>query len=103
MIKTDLCQCTEYRIYSDHRQKFIAKSRKAHPLINAKADLLFHPCVKPVKLSWTQAWRRMDKKGKTDDHTLKCLLMHILWLRHPATCGKHPCTGVATARSQSEG
>merc|ERR1719456_858874 len=23
--------------------------------------------IKPVKLRWTQAWRRMNKKGKTDE------------------------------------
>ena len=103
VVKTELCQRTEYRIYSGRRQKFIAKRGKVHFRIDAKADLLFHQHIKPVKLRWSQAWRRMDKKGKTDDHTRKCLLMHLLWLRHPAACGKHPCTGVATARSQSEG
>merc|ERR1719514_35905 len=67
VIKTDLCQYTEYRIYPGHGQKFIAKDAKVHYFINAKADSLFHQRIKPVKLRWTQAWRRMNKKGKADD------------------------------------
>merc|ERR1712196_197191 len=35
--------------------------------INAKADALFHQRIKPVKLRWTQAWRRMNKKGKVEE------------------------------------
>merc|ERR1712032_1292079 len=26
-----------------------------------------HQRIKPVKLRWTQAWRRMNKKGKADE------------------------------------
>merc|ERR1712085_164938 len=32
-----------------------------------KAASLFHQRIKPVKLRWTQAWRRMNKKGKVDE------------------------------------
>merc|ERR1712151_1152810 len=28
---------------------------------------LFHQKIKPVKLRWTQAWRKMNKKGKVDE------------------------------------
>merc|ERR1712087_654873 len=37
----------------------------------AKADSLFHGRIKPVKLRWTQAWRRMNKKGKADESAKK--------------------------------
>merc|ERR1711939_1084473 len=40
---------------------------KVHFFINGKADSLFHQRIKPVKLRWTQAWRRMNKKGKADE------------------------------------
>merc|ERR1712118_566743 len=36
-----------------------------------KVDSLFHQRIKPVKLRWTQAWRRMNKKGKVDEHAKK--------------------------------
>eukprot|EP00933_Yihiella_yeosuensis_P036337 TRINITY_DN300_c0_g1_i2.p2 TRINITY_DN300_c0_g1~~TRINITY_DN300_c0_g1_i2.p2 ORF type:complete len:156 (-),score=56.40 TRINITY_DN300_c0_g1_i2:193-660(-) len=67
VIKTDLCHYTEYRIYPGHGQRFVAKDGKMHFFINSKADSLFHQRIKPVKLRWTQAWRRMNKKGKVEE------------------------------------
>merc|ERR1712186_164830 len=60
-----------YRIYPGHGQKFIARDGKTHLFINAKVDSLFHQKIKPVRLRWTQAWRRMNKKGKQDEHSKK--------------------------------
>ncbi|CAE8722412.1 unnamed protein product [Polarella glacialis] len=71
VIKTDLCHYTEYRIYPGHGQKSVAKDGKVSFFISAKADSLFHQRTKPVKLRWTQAWRRMNKKGKTDEASKK--------------------------------
>merc|ERR1719267_149417 len=67
VIKTEACQYTEYRMYPGRGQRFVAKDGKAHLFISAKADSLFHQRIKPVKLRWTQAWRRMNKKGKADE------------------------------------
>merc|ERR1712056_70803 len=68
---TDLCAYTEYRIYPGRGQKFVAKDAKVSFFISAKADSLFHQRIKPVKLRWTQAWRRMNKKGKADESAKK--------------------------------
>merc|ERR1712012_514610 len=46
---------------------FIARDGKTHLFINAKVNSLFHQKIKPVKLRWTQAWRKMNKKGKVDE------------------------------------
>merc|ERR1712100_860641 len=67
VIKTDLCPYTEYRIYPGRGMRFIARDGKQSFFINRKAARLFHPKIKPVKLRWTQAWRRMNKKGKADE------------------------------------
>jgi len=67
VIKTDLCPYTEYRIYPGRGQRLIAKDGKAHYFISKKAARLFKQKIKPVKLRWTQAWRRMNKKGKVDE------------------------------------
>merc|ERR1712060_1001521 len=50
---------------------FVAKDAKVSFFISAKADSLFHQRIKPVKLRWTQAWRRMNKKGKADEAAKK--------------------------------
>merc|ERR1712224_832958 len=67
VIKTDLCQYTEYRIYPGHGQKYIARDGKVHYFISSKAKSLYKQRIKAVKLRWTQAWRRMNKKGKADE------------------------------------
>merc|ERR1712226_1366586 len=61
----------EYRIYPGHGQKFIAKDGKVNFFLSKKAESLFHQRIKPVKLRWTQAWRRMNKKGKADEQAKK--------------------------------
>eukprot|EP00420_Gonyaulax_spinifera_P032515 CAMPEP_0197872052 /NCGR_PEP_ID=MMETSP1439-20131203/2274_1 /TAXON_ID=66791 /ORGANISM="Gonyaulax spinifera, Strain CCMP409" /LENGTH=163 /DNA_ID=CAMNT_0043491023 /DNA_START=79 /DNA_END=570 /DNA_ORIENTATION=- len=71
VIKTDLCAYTEYRIWPGHGNKFVAKDGKVHHFISSKVDSLFHQRIKPVKLRWTQAWRRMNKKGKVDEASKK--------------------------------
>merc|ERR1712194_893969 len=43
-------------------QKFIARDGKTSFFISAKADSLFHQKIKASKLSWSQTWRRMQKK-----------------------------------------
>merc|ERR1712066_295722 len=50
---------------------FVAKDGKVSFFINSKADSLFHQRIKAVKLRWTQAWRRMNKKGKVDEQAKK--------------------------------
>merc|ERR1712087_55900 len=57
---------TEYKIYPGHGQKFVGKDAKVSFLISAKADSLYHQKIKAVKLTWSQAWRRMNKKGKIE-------------------------------------
>uniref|UniRef100_A0A7S2IL38 Large ribosomal subunit protein eL24-related N-terminal domain-containing protein n=1 Tax=Zooxanthella nutricula TaxID=1333877 RepID=A0A7S2IL38_9DINO len=71
VIKTDLCAYTEYRIYPGRGQRFVAKDGKTSFFISSKADALFHQRIKAVKLRWTQAWRRMNKKGKADEQAKK--------------------------------
>ncbi|CAD7939747.1 unnamed protein product [Amoebophrya sp. A120] len=66
VVKTDICNYTEYKIYPGRGQKFVAKDGKVSFFITAKADSLFHQKIKAVKLTWSQAWRRMNKKGKLE-------------------------------------
>ena len=66
VVKTDTCAYTEYKIYPGCGQKFVAKDGKTTFFLSKKAEQLFHQKIKPVKLQWTQAWRRMNKKGKIE-------------------------------------
>merc|ERR1719311_1361500 len=67
VIKTDPCAFTEMKIYPGRGSKFCARDGKVHFFISSKARCLFHQKVKPVKLTWTQASRRFNKKTKVVD------------------------------------
>merc|ERR1712127_479347 len=67
VIKTDPCAFTELKIYPGRGSKFAAKDGKVHFFISSKARSLYHQKIKPVKLTWTQASRRYNKKIKVED------------------------------------
>merc|ERR1711874_635162 len=65
--KTERCSYTEYKIVPGRGSRFIAKDGRMHYFISTKARSLFHQKIKPVKLTWTQAWRAFNKKIKVDE------------------------------------
>ena len=67
VIKTDPCAFSEVKIYPGRGSKFAARDGKVHYFISSKVRSLFHQKIKPVKLTWTQASRRFNKKIKVDD------------------------------------
>ena len=67
VIKTDPCAFSELKIYPGRGSRFAAKDGKVHFFISSKTRSLYHQKIKPVKLTWTQASRRFNKKTKTDD------------------------------------
>ena len=67
VIKTDPCNFTELKIYPGRGSHFAAKDGKIHFFISSKARSLFHQRIKPVKLTWTQASRRFNKKTNVVD------------------------------------
>ena len=67
VIKTDPCAFTEMKIYPGRGSRFAARDGKVHFFISSKAKSLFLQRIKPVKLTWTQASRRFNKKTKVVD------------------------------------
>lgn len=65
--KTELCSFTEQKIVPGRGRKFIAKDGRAHYFIDNKARQLYHQKIRPVRLTWTQAWRRFNKKIRVDE------------------------------------
>lgn len=55
------------KIYPGHGIKFASKDGKVHFFISSKTRSLYHQRIKPVKLTWTQAWRRYNKKVRVDE------------------------------------
>ena len=67
VIKTDPCAFSEIKIYPGRGSRFAGKDGKVHFFITSKTRTLFHQKIKPVKLTWTQASRRYNKKIKVED------------------------------------
>ena len=67
VIKTDPCAFSEYKIFPGRGSKFVAKDGKVFYFISKKTLSLYLHKKKAVKLTWTQAWRRFNKKLKVDD------------------------------------
>ena len=67
VIKTDPCAFSEVKIYPGRGSRFAAKDGRIHFFISSKTRSLFHQRIKPVKLYWTQASRRFNKKTKVED------------------------------------
>ena len=65
--KTDLCSYTENKIYPGKGRRFIAKDGRLFFFISHKARSMYHQKIKAVKLTWTLAWRRFNKKIRVDE------------------------------------
>ncbi|CAB9503862.1 60S ribosomal protein L24 [Seminavis robusta] len=71
VINTELCALSEYRIYPGNGKLMIRRDGKPIWLGSSKAFSLTIQRKKAAKLVWTQAWRRLHKKGITETTTKK--------------------------------
>jgi len=71
VVRTDICSFCEYRIYPGKGQRYIAKDGRGFLFISKKAKALSLRKIKAQKMTWTVAWRRHNKKIKTDDISKK--------------------------------
>merc|ERR1712127_358727 len=69
--KTTTCSFTEYKIIPGRGSRFISKDGRTHYFISTKARSLYHQKIKPVKLTWTTAWRAYNKKTLVTDISKK--------------------------------
>eukprot|EP01035_Chromulina_nebulosa_P018763 gene18763-24530_t len=66
VVKTELCSFSENRVYPGHGIRFIKRDGQPLLLSSSKSKSLYNQRKKPAKLTWTQAWRRLNKKGKEE-------------------------------------
>ena len=66
VVKTDICQFSEFRIYPGHGKKLITREGKIAILISKKTESFFQRKVKSHTIRWAIAWRRKNKKIRND-------------------------------------
>lgn len=63
VVKTDLDAFSEYRIYPGHGLRFVKRDGSTVIVGTSKTLSMIKQRKKPAKLTWTQSWRRLNKKG----------------------------------------
>ena len=66
VVKTDTCFYSELRIYPGHGKRFVRKDGKLVAFLNAKILSLYFQRIKSQNLTWSQQWRRKNKKGRSE-------------------------------------
>lgn len=65
-MNTLTCSYTEMKVWPGRGSRQVSKDGRVYLFISHKAKCMHNQRVKPVKLTWTQAWRRLNKKGKAE-------------------------------------
>jgi len=66
VVRTERCAFSEAIIVPGKGIKFVKKDGQPVPFLNSKCKSLYQQRIKPAKLRWTAAWRRMHKKDRRD-------------------------------------
>jgi len=71
VVRTEVCLFSEYKIYPGRGHKFVSKDGKTNTFISKKSRKLYLAKVKPQRIRWTTAWRRLHKKIQTEEFAKK--------------------------------
>merc|ERR1712173_346848 len=71
VVKTQVCNFSEWKIYPGKGVSLITKESKLLTYINKKARSHALRKVKPQKIRWAVAWRRLNKKMQTGNERKK--------------------------------
>ncbi|KAJ3126492.1 60S ribosomal protein L24 [Nowakowskiella sp. JEL0407] len=70
-MKTEICSFSGYRIYPGHGKLYVRQDNRSFRFINGKTESLFLQRKKPAKFDWTVVFRRLHKKGVTEEVSKK--------------------------------
>ncbi|KAI8146792.1 60S ribosomal protein L24, partial [Fennellomyces sp. T-0311] len=66
-IRLEICSFSGYKIYPSKGKIYVrTDSRRTFRFINGKAESYFLQRLSPRKIRWTQIYRRLNKKGVTE-------------------------------------
>jgi len=71
VVRTEVCLFSEYKIYPGRGHKFVSKDGKTNTFISKKSRKLYLRKIKAQRIRWTTAWRRLNKKIKTEEFAKK--------------------------------
>ncbi|WFC95312.1 60S ribosomal protein L24 [Malassezia brasiliensis] len=66
-MKVEICSFSNKKIYPGHGKLFVRGDSKVFRFISSKSESLFHQRKNPRKIAWTVLYRRMHKKGVSEE------------------------------------
>ncbi|EIN04667.1 hypothetical protein PUNSTDRAFT_55391 [Punctularia strigosozonata HHB-11173 SS5] len=70
-MKVEIDSFSGYKIYPSKGKLFVRGDSKIFRFATSKNESLFHQRKNPRKIAWTQVYRRMHKKGLTEETVKK--------------------------------
>merc|ERR1711988_443000 len=71
VVKTELCNYSNFRIYPGHGKKFVRGDQKMFTFITAKTEACFKMKRRNLTTKWTVHYRRINKKGTLEENEKK--------------------------------
>ncbi|KAJ3153370.1 60S ribosomal protein L24 [Irineochytrium annulatum] len=69
--RTEICNFSGFKIYPGHGRTYVRADNRSFRFINGKCESYFLQRLKPSKLDWTVVFRRLHKKGQSEEVTKK--------------------------------
>ncbi|KAI9638967.1 putative 60S ribosomal protein L24 [Dioszegia hungarica] len=66
-MRVDRCDFSGYRVYPSKGRVYVRGDSKSFRFASSKSESLFLQRKNPRKIAWTQVYRRMHKKGITEE------------------------------------
>ena len=70
-MRTEICNFSGFKIYPGHGKTYVRGDSKTFKFLNGKTESYFLQRLKPSKLDWTVVFRRLHKKGITEEVSKK--------------------------------
>ncbi|KAI9495719.1 ribosomal protein L24, isoform CRA_c [Zychaea mexicana] len=65
-MKLEICSFSGYKIYPSKGKVYVRSDSRTFRFLNGKAESYFLQRLSPRKIRWTQIYRRLNKKGVTE-------------------------------------
>ncbi|KAJ1992648.1 60S ribosomal protein L24 [Dimargaris cristalligena] len=70
-MKLEICSFSGHKIYPGHGSLYVRADNRVFRFVSSKSESLFLQRKNPRKINWTVVYRRINRKGVTEEITRK--------------------------------
>ncbi|KAJ1726638.1 60S ribosomal protein L24, partial [Coemansia biformis] len=63
----EICNLSGYKIYPSHGRTFVSRDSKTYRFLSSKTESLFHQKKNARDLAWTPIFRKLQRKGVSEE------------------------------------